>query len=67
MEFSIKLHTLKSGWSAVYIQGSQVISFKKCCISFYEDRFCFANSADPDEMLHHHISSGAALFAKVPI
>ena len=37
-------------------------------ISFYmKINFVFANSADPDEMPNHHISSGAALFAKVPI
>ena len=28
MEFSIKLDTIKSGWSIVYIEGSQVIISK---------------------------------------
>ena len=28
MEFSINLHTIKSGWSIVYIEGSQVIISK---------------------------------------
>ena len=28
MEFSIKLHTIKSAWSIVYIEGSQVIISK---------------------------------------
>ena len=38
MEFSIHLPTVKSGWSMVYIEGSQVIISKKYCISS-EDRF----------------------------
>ena len=29
MEFAIKLHTMKSGWSNVYFEGSQVIFSKK--------------------------------------
>ena len=29
MEFSIQLHTIKSGWSIVYIEGPQVIVSKK--------------------------------------
>ena len=49
MEFSIKLHTIRSGWSIVYIEGSQVINSNKHFISFSED-FVFVNSADPDEM-----------------
>ena len=36
MEFSIKLHTIKSGWSIVYIEGSQ-INFQKKILSFSED------------------------------
>ena len=51
MEFSIKLH----GWSIVYIEGSQIIIFKKYCISFFEDQFVLANSAAPDEMLYHAV------------
>ena len=40
MEFSIQLHTIKAGWSIVYIEGSQVINLKKKnIISFSEDRF----------------------------
>ena len=52
MEFSIKFDTVKSGWSIVSNEGSQ---FKqvKYYISFSEDRFVLANSADPDEMPHH--------------
>ena len=38
MEFSIlKGIYIKSGWSIVYIQGSQVIISKKYCVSFSED------------------------------
>ena len=29
MEISIKFDTVKSGWSTVYIEGLQVIIFKK--------------------------------------
>ena len=29
MDFSIKLHTIKSGRPSVYIEGSKVIIFKK--------------------------------------
>ena len=39
MEFSIKFHTVKSGWSMVYIEGLQAI-ISKYYISFSEDRFC---------------------------
>ena len=47
MEFSIKLHTIKSGWSIVYIEGSHVIIKKKNCISFSEDQFCFSKQYRP--------------------
>ena len=40
MEFSIKLHTVKPGWSIVKIEGSQVMISKKYCISFSKDQFC---------------------------
>ena len=33
MEFSIKLHTIKSGWSIVYFQWLQVITLKKILYS----------------------------------
>ena len=36
IEFSIKFDTVKSGWSILYIEGSQVIISKKTCISFSE-------------------------------
>ena len=52
MEFPIKLDTVKLGWSIVYIEGSQVTIPKKK-ISFSEDDFVIANSADLDEMLHY--------------
>ena len=43
IEFSNKLHKIKSGWSIVYIEGPQVIiSEKKHCISFYGYRFCLS-------------------------
>ena len=46
MEFPIKFDTFKSGWSIVYIEGSQVIIV---FLSLKID-FVLANSADPDEM-----------------
>ena len=47
MDFSIKFDTVKSGWSIVYIEGSQVIiSKKKYCISFNEDGF-FSKQCTP--------------------
>ena len=48
----IKFDTVKSGWSIVYIEGSQVknspffLSLKII--------FVFTNSADSDEMPHHY-------------
>ena len=38
-EFAIKFDTVKSGWSIVYMEGSQVIIFKHYCISFSQDLF----------------------------
>ena len=56
MEYPIKVHKIKSGWSFVYIEGLQVIIIKKKTIikllSLKID-FVLANSADPDEMLHN--------------
>ena len=53
MEFSIKLHTIKSGWSIVYIEGSQAIISKDILWFSLQIKFVLANSADPDEMPHH--------------
>ena len=53
MEFSFKLHTIKSGWSIIYTEG--VTSFKliknTVFLSLKIDFFVLANSVDPDEML----------------
>ena len=35
----------------LYIEGSQILIFKNCCISFSEDPFCFSKQYRPDEML----------------
>ena len=51
MEFSIKLHAIKSEWSIVHIEGLQVI-ISKNCIPLIID-FVFANSEDQDEMPHN--------------
>ena len=54
MEFSIKLHLIKSGWSIAYIEGSHDIISQKYCISFSKPSLSdLANSADPDEMPHY--------------
>ena len=47
MEFSITLYTDTSGWSIVYIEGSQVIILKKCSTSFSEDQFCLSKQCRP--------------------
>ena len=54
MEFSITLHTIKSGWSIVYIEGSRqvIISKEILCFFFLKNHFISANSVDPDEMPH---------------
>ena len=53
MEFSINQHTIKSGWSIIYIEESQVIiSKKKIVFLSLKIDFGLANSANPDEMQH---------------
>ena len=51
-EFLITFDTVKSGWSILYIEGSQVIISIQKNLSLKID-FALANSADPDEMLHY--------------
>ena len=53
MEFPIKFDTVKSGWSIVYTEGSQVIIEKKNVFLSLKIDFVLANSADPDEMPHN--------------
>ena len=54
MEFPIKFDKVKSGWSIVYIEGSQVIISKNIFYFFlYKINFVLANSADTDEMLYN--------------
>ena len=67
MEFSIQLHTNKSGWSIVYIERTQVIISPKNIFLSLKITFVAANSADPNEsrIMRHFIWS--SLFAKVPI
>ena len=52
MEFSIKLHTKKSGLSITYMEGSQVIIVKKILYYSLKINFVLANSDNPDEMVH---------------
>ena len=69
MEFPIKLHAIKSGWSIVCIEGSQFIISKEILYFFpLKIHFVIANSADPDKNAALcDISSGSSLFAKVPV
>ena len=68
MEFSIKLHIIKLGWSIVYIEGSHVIFSKKYGISSLKIDFVSANSADPDEMpLHAAFHLGLHCLQKYPL
>ena len=53
MEFSPQLHEIKSEWSLIYTEGSQVTFFPKYCISYLNVNFVIANSADPGEMPHY--------------
>ena len=50
MDFLVKFDTVKSGWSNIYIEESEVIIYKRYSISFSDDQFFLANSSDPDEM-----------------
>ena len=56
METSIKLHTIKSGWSIVYVEGLQYDFQIKYCISL---KIKFSKRCRPI------ISSGSSLFVKV--
>ena len=49
MEFSLKPFAIKSGWSIVFIEGSQVITAKKNVFLSLKIGFVLANSADTDE------------------
>ena len=53
MEFSIGLHTIKSGWCIVYYEGLQVIISKNLLLFSLKIHFVLANSEDPDEMPHN--------------
>ena len=53
MEISIKFDTVKSGWSIIYIEGSQVIIKRNVVFPSLKIDFGLANSANPDEMLHN--------------
>ena len=53
MGFSIKLYILKSGWSIVYILGSQVIISKDVYFFLGRSILSLVNSADQDEMPHY--------------
>ena len=51
MEYSTKLPTIKSGWSIVYIERSQVVISKNCIFLPLKIDFVLAKSADPDAAL----------------
>ena len=52
MYFPIMFDEVRSGWSIIYIQGSQVIYFLNLCLSL-KIEFSLANGVDPDEMLYY--------------
>ena len=52
MDFSINLHTIKSEWSIIYMEGSQVMFSKNIVFLSLKIDFVLANSEDPNEMLH---------------
>ena len=67
MEFSIKFDTIKSGMSILYVEGMHAIISKNIvCFSLKID-FVFANSVDPDEMLHFGAFHMGLHCTKVPI
>ena len=54
MEFSIKLHAIKPGWSIVYIEWrSYRLCFSKNNVLSLKIYFVLANIADTDEMSHY--------------
>ena len=55
MELSKKLQMIKSGWSTVYIEVSQVIISINIVFLFsnFNLSLLLANSADPDEIQHY--------------
>ena len=57
MEFSIKLHLIKSGWSILNIEGSQVMISDKIVFISLKIDFVLASSADTDEsrIMQHFI------------
>ena len=48
MKFPIKIYTIKSECSIVYIEGSKV-KISKYCFSYLCEDFALAKSAEPDE------------------
>ena len=55
LKIGFTVHTRKSEWFIVYIEGSQFIICTKYCIFSLKFDYVFANSADPDEMLHYAV------------
>ena len=56
MELSIKLYTIKSGWSMVYIEGSQfTISENNIVFLFLIIDLVLSNNGYHDEMPHHAV------------
>ena len=50
MDNSQKFGTVMSGWSVLYIEGSEVIFSQKFIFLLFKVDFIFANNTDPDEM-----------------
>ena len=66
MEVSMKLHTIKSGWSIEQIEFLKVFISKKIyyCIFSQNIYFVWANSVVPDKI---PAFCGSSLFDKVPV
>ena len=66
IEFPRKFDRVKSGWSIVYNDESQVTISQKYCISL-KSEFVSVNSADPDEIQHkQHLFLVFAVLPKYP-
>ena len=64
MNFPIKFDTIKSGWSIIYSERSQVIIFKM--YFFLKIDFVLANKADPDKVPYYAYNLGLHCLSKYP-
>ena len=60
----IKLHTIKPGWSIVYIEGHILLFPKHIAFRLQKINFTLPNSADPGEMPHVEYSMSVKLLTE---